>query len=497
GTDAQRVGALLSSVVSRQYRLVVAQSPVRVGGQRLSPYRFRHALFQVYLYGRLDAAERARLHAVAGTLLEQYSAQDQERLAEAAHVLARHFELGGLAEKAVQYYAMAGKYALQLSASRAAIDHCQRALTLLQSLPGGETRDWQALDLHLSLGPPITATRGWAAPELEENYRQAEALCHKLADDARLVPALWLLAVYRLGRSEHAAVDRLVDRFSSLAHKIGDPDLICLANLQVSPLYQGRLVAARQLLLRAGEARDVAQQRSLAYRYGMSPAVVALAYLSHCEWLMGDLGRSEQALEQALALAARVDVPITTCYALGRAIWQQAFAEEPTAAAQYAEKQLQITVRREFRSFELGARFLLAWAEAESGGSVQLQLERMHRIMQEYEDMGTVLNRTTFLILFAGTCGRAGQRERALGALDEAIAVGQRTGERWFESEAYRLKGELLLRSAGGSDAFLAARRCLDTARSVAIHQGATTLAARASGTLRSLLETDSGISVL
>lgn len=489
GTDLQHVGALLSQELGRQHRLVADMGPRQVGGQSLSIYRFCHSLFQIYLYDRLDPAERARLHGQVAAVLEQHYREDQARLSELAHVLARHFEMAGRAQKAAQYHTLAGRHALELSANRAAVDHFQRALAALQSLPSSEQHDWQALDLHLSMGPPITATRGWGAPELEENYRQAEALCYRLADDVRLVPALWLLSVYRLGRAEHAAVDRLVERFYGLAQSTGDPDLLCLANLQVSPLYQGRLIEAREILLRAGQARDVAQQRRLAYRYGMSPAVVALAYLSHCEWLLGDTQGSILAGQQALDLAEAVDVPIASCYALGRASWQRAFAGQPEAAAQYAERQLQITVQREFRSFELGARFLLAWAEAQSGAPAEASLEAMHQIMQTYQDMGTVLNRTTFLILFAGACERAGQPERGLAALDEAIAVGQSTGERWFEAEAYRLKGELLLQAGRGDATLAEARHCLNTAREVALEQGARMLQARADASLLRLHE--------
>lgn len=482
--DAQRVCDLLSREVSKRHQLVTAQSLQQVGGQNLSLYRFRHSLFQIYLYNHLDRVEKLQLHGKVGAILEQHYIQDKVKLAEVAHVLARHFESAGMIEKTIQYYTMSGKYSLQLSASRAAIDHFQRALRHLQALPESEKRDWQALDLHLSLGPPITATCGWAAPELEQNYQDAESLCHKLADDARLVPALWLLAVYHLGRAEHISVDRLAERFYSLAQKIGDPDLLCLADLQVSPLYQGRLNKARQILLRASQPRDIAQQRALAYRYGMSPSVVALAYLSHCHWLMGDEEQAARASEEALRLAENVDVPMTSCYALGRASWQHAFAGQIESTCLYADQLLDITRQHEFRNYELGARFLLAWANAQSGDPILEQVERMYQAMQEYQNLGTVLNRTTFLILFAQVCAQAGQLERGLAALDEAVAGGLRTGERWFEAEAYRLKGELLLQTGSSGAVLSQAGQCFETARQVAIEQGAQTLEERANASL-------------
>src|SRR5690606_1261629 len=39
--------------------------------------------------------------------------------------------------------------------------------------------------------------------------------------------------------------------------------------------------------------------------------------------------------------------------------------------------------------------------------------------------------------------------EDARTALAEALAIVERTGERWYEAELYRLKGELLLKKSG------------------------------------------------
>lgn len=75
--DVQQVCDLLSREVSQQHRLVTAQSLQQVGGQNLSRYRFRHSLFQVYLYNHLDVVQKVRLHGKAGAVLEQLYSQDQ------------------------------------------------------------------------------------------------------------------------------------------------------------------------------------------------------------------------------------------------------------------------------------------------------------------------------------------------------------------------------------------------------------------------------------
>jgi len=54
--------------------------------------------------------------------------------------------------------------------------------------------------------------------------------------------------------------------------------------------------------------------------------------------------------------------------------------------------------------------------------------------------------------LLASACDIAGQIEEAQNLLDEALQIVERAGERWFEAELNRLKGQLLLRR-GHSDA--------------------------------------------
>jgi DNA-binding SARP family transcriptional activator/predicted ATPase len=484
GREEQETLRILSQEIGKRHRLVVAQSRKRMRGQTISHYRFRHFLFQKYLYQQLDEVEKAHLHEKMGSALEAFYLQDLSKHPDITHQLARHFDLAGMLEKAVKYYTEAGKFAILLGANREAITHFERALHLIKDLPESEKRDGQSLSLHLSLGPPITALWGWAAPALELNYQQAEELCNKMADDPRLVPALWLLAVYRLGRSEHVMVDRLVERLCRLAKKIGDPILSRLASLQVSPLYQGKLREARQILSEASLRGEINQERSLAFQYGMSPAVVGQAYLGNCLWLMGFLEQAAQLSQEAIDLAEEINVPMTTCYALSRMCLQNAFAGEVEATRSQAEQLLQITRQHGLRNFELGAIFYIHWANALVGPPSAQDIERMSQSMEEYLNLGTVLNRTTFLILFALACSNAGQIERGLDTLEEAIALGERTGERWFEAEAYRVKGEFLAQlgqnSQGSEGYFEEAESCFQAARQVARQQGAKTLELRA-----------------
>src|SRR5206468_6703866 len=59
--------------------------------------------------------------------------------------------------------------------------------------------------------------------------------------------------------------------------------------------------------------------------------------------------------------------------------------------------------------------------------------------------VGVGINQSYYLALLAEAYGKAGQVEEGLAALAEALTVVDKSGERFYEAELYRLKGELTL----------------------------------------------------
>jgi transcriptional regulator with XRE-family HTH domain/tetratricopeptide (TPR) repeat protein len=121
-------------------------------GQMLSFYRFRHHLFQAYLYQSLDKIQRVYQHKAVGTALETvYGAQTGEI---AAH-LARHFEIAGHTAKAIAYLQQAGERAMRLSAYDEAVESLHRGLRLCNSLPETAQRVQLEVALLLLLGEAL------------------------------------------------------------------------------------------------------------------------------------------------------------------------------------------------------------------------------------------------------------------------------------------------------------------------------------------------------
>jgi predicted ATPase len=77
-----------------------------------------------------------------------------------------------------------------------AIGHFTKVLELLKTLPHSPERIQQELKLQISLGVPMTATMGYAAPEVEQTYARARELCQQIGETSQLFPVLRGLAQF-------------------------------------------------------------------------------------------------------------------------------------------------------------------------------------------------------------------------------------------------------------------------------------------------------------
>jgi predicted ATPase len=92
---------------------------------------------------------------------------------------------------------------------------------------------------------------------------------------------------------------------------------------------------------------------------------------------------------------------------------------------------------------------LRGWTLAEQEQGME-GIAQIHEGLAAWRATGAELLRPYFLALLAEAYGNAGQAEEGLSALNEALEIAHNTGERWWEAELYRLKGELLLRQTVG-----------------------------------------------
>ncbi len=121
------------------------------------------------------------------------------------------------------------------------------------------------------------------------------------------------------------------------------------------------------------------------------------------------------------------------------------------------------------------------WALTEQGQRAE-GIAQMHQGLDAWQALGIEAGQPYWLALLAEGYEKGGQNEQGLRLVTEALARVDKTGERWWEAELHRLKGELLLARSPASRP--EAETCFHQALGIARHQGATSLELRAAMSL-------------
>lgn len=445
-------------------------------------YSFKHALTQEVTYGSLLGERRRALHERTAQAIEAlFGTQREEHCSE----LAYHFSRSGNAPKAVEYLYCAGRQAVYRSADAEAADHLTKALTLLATLPDGPERARQELSLQITLGPAWMATRGFAAPEVEATYSRALALCRQLGETTQIFPALLGLRTFYTVHGEHRTARELAEQLLALAEKAQDPALLIQARraLGANYFYLGELASARAQLEQAMALYDPRQHQSHGFVYGLEPGVQGLALIAMDLWLLGYPDQARERSQEALALARSPSHPPDSADALISAAEVRLFRREVQPAYDLAQALVALATDHGLPYGLACGTILSGCALAEQGRAAE-GIALIQQGLNAYRATGAELFRTHFLALLAQACAAAGQAEAGLATLAEALAVADRTEERVYEAELYRLKGQLTLMEPRAEDkgdgSKAEAEACFLQAITIARRQAARSLELRA-----------------
>jgi len=446
GVDVRELVRHVSGELDKQHRLVKEQSIQRLGAHRLSCYRFRHNLFQKYLYHSLGTVERTYQHEAVGSVLETIYGEQTEQVAVQ---LARHFEQAGLTEKAVRYLLQASKRAVRLSANQEVIAHMTKGLALLESLPDTPEHAQTELELQIALGNALMATKGYAAAEVEQTYSRAWQLCRQMyaEDTAHIFPILYGLWTVYLVRGAHQTAYQMAEEFLQLAQRQNDPAII-VAHRCVgwSGVVMGKLVTARPHLEQVTALYNPKQHRPLNFQYAVEPGVPGLIGGALDLWLLGYVEQGQQWNDQAIILGREASHAFTLAYTLGFSSVFHEFCQEWAVAQEQAEEVIAIATKQGLALWLAWGTIIQGWALAEQGQG-EAGIAQIRQGLAAMGAMGAELARTYFLTLLAEAYHSVGEPEAGLAALAEALAQVEKTEERFWEAEIYRLKGELLLKA--------------------------------------------------
>jgi predicted ATPase len=407
-------------------------------------YTFKHALTQEVAYGSLLIERRKSLHERTAQATEAlYHSRLEDHYGELAH----HYSRSGNTQKAVEYLGLAGQQATQRSANAEAISHLTTALELLKTLPDTPERSQQELTLQIALGIPLIAAKGYGVPEVEKAYTRARELCQQVGEaPPQLFSVLWGLFTFYYSQAEYETTRELGKQCLSLAQSVQDPDLLLEAHLlQGFPLYSlGEFAPAREQYEQGLALYDPQQHRSHAFLYGQDPGVCCGVYTAYALWHLGYPDQGLKKIHEAVTLAQELSHPFSLALALNWAAISHQFRREGHLAQERAEAAITLSTEQGFPFCVAWGTILRGWVLAEQGQEEE-GIAQMRQGIAAWRATGAEVWRPYFLALLAEAYGKVGHTEEGLSVVAEALALVDKTGERFYEAELYRLKGELTL----------------------------------------------------
>jgi class 3 adenylate cyclase/predicted ATPase len=429
-----------------------------------SDYRFKHALIQDAAYENLLKSRRQLLHRrVAETLRDRFT----DTAAAEPEVLAHHFTQAGLTDAAIEWWGKAGDQALRRSAFQEAISHLGKAIEMADKSAGATsqiaTPEGARLKLQTSFGNALIAARGHGAPETTAAFARARELAAAVDDPMERLSANYGLWTGNLSRGEAGPLRAIAEvLLRDIEGKPASPEAAVAHRLAgVTEWYLGNFGLARAHLGQTLAMFDPQRDRDLTYRFGQDMGVSAMVFMALALWPLGETNQARRIGEQALARAKASGHMLTRVFGHFQYALLHVARRDAATMAPLAEAVVKLAREHGMPLYSAYGEFLQPWARWHLGDR-EGGLAAMRRGIAACHEMGNALFTTLFETALAEAEAEAGEIGAALASIDHAVALTDRTGQRWSEADTHRARGEILLKrepanTAPAEEAFLTA----------------------------------------
>ncbi len=436
-------------------------------------YSFKHVLAQEAVYEDMTQSVREELHRHVARAYEQKSAGAPEEYCEE---LARHYDLGGVAEKAIEQYFRSGVKAGGLYANEAAVSHLSRGLELLRSDFRAPDARPSEIDFLIALGVPLVLIRGHFSAEVENLYLRAREIGRESATPDQLFQVT--LGLHRLyfSRGEHRKTSEVDEEMIEIGRRLHDPILTSRAHMMLAETLftMGDFPG---VLLHAESGSDLYQpgeHRTHLLKFGNDTGVGALLLKAEAEWGLGFPDRALKTVSSAVDRSREISHPFTMVFALYMASFVAFMRREPERAVTWAEECTEVARRERFPLYMGFGPVVQGWALG--------MLGEVDRGVQSVREALSILPpglpfRIAYAAMLAELHWKAGRFEEALASLDTGFEVVRNSDAHLWEPELNRLRADIGL-DAGEPE--VDAERWLQRALKTARHQASPSLQLRA-----------------
>jgi tetratricopeptide (TPR) repeat protein len=342
--------------------------------------------------------------------------------------------------------------------------------------------------LQAAYGNALIAARGFGAPETKEAFAKARESAFGASDAPGRLEADYGLWAGSHSRGELPSMRAHAATFlSDIAARPDSPEAgVAHRTAGATCWFAGEYREARDHLERALASFQPGRDDDLAFRFGLDPGVAVMAYLAMVSWPVGEV-------DHASSFVDRLHTRMACVPHIGSRSWGTMFSAlfdlmrgDRARAAPKAFEIARLACEHELIMYGAFGAFFEGWATA-ADGAPGGGLAGMRRGVEMLHEQNVLYFDGLLKIALAEAESRAGDPDRAVAILDEALATSEGTGERAFDAELHRARGETLLKRDPANPA--PAEDALLTAIAVAKQQGTRSFELRAALALAKLYQ--------
>ena len=433
-------------------RVTAAGLLFRQGVPPHATYLFKHALVQDAAYGTLLREPRRALHARIADALETHFPEIAENQPE---LLARHCTEANQNEKAAYLWGKAGQRSLARSAYVEASTQLSRALTQIASLPGTAALRREQIKLQVALATALQQTKGYAALETNEAFDQArtlieraEALGEPPEDPLLLFSILYGFWAVNAVAFDGDAVRHLARQILALAErqKATFPRMLGNSRMGMSLFVTGDIVAGKAYLDQALALYDPAEHRPLATRFGLDVGVTTLPFRALTLWTLGYPDAALADAQLSLKSARETSHAATLMFALNYAGVMHICRRNHMEATAQAEELIALAEEKSAVFWTAFGKMLQGSGLAMIGHALEA-IDMLTAGLAAYRSTGAKAFIPFNLLYLTRAYAELDQFDDAWRCIGEAMTIVETTKQRWFEAEAIRVAGEIILLS--------------------------------------------------
>jgi DNA-binding winged helix-turn-helix (wHTH) protein/tetratricopeptide (TPR) repeat protein len=403
-------------------------------------FEFPHELIRQALLSSISAPLREQLHLQVGAAIEEVY---PDRLDEHAIELARHYVLGDSPLKAARYCLRACNLCMERASFAEAVTHFETGLEMIPRLPDDSSRAALELDLRIAAHHALCVIKGSGSVQVEQSAARAIELCQQPGIDwekswLALAGVMRPLMVRDFHKAREVAAE-LVRRAE--LHGIAPYLVPALFSWAFANTLSGVFDVAAEAYERAIEIyRSLPKETTNPLLASFHASTQAASAWNR--WFMGYPDRALERMKDAIACESSSKNTLVQLRHFELLFYH--LCRDTERELETGEASLALATESEdiFRGAFAGV--FLGWSDA-MAGNLDSGIARMRHNLTEFRATGAETDTEYFLALIGTALGRKGAFEEGLHAINEAFLVMDRTGERCYEPEIHRLKGELLL----------------------------------------------------